>query len=198
MNREQLIERLTSIDTALIEPITGDEAHRTEDSATPAAVLVGVVPRESGPQVILTQRTDHLKDHAGQISFPGGRVEDADRDSAHTALREAQEEIGLEPHRAEVLGRLPSYRTITGFRVDPVVAWIADPNPYVPDPFEVADVFEVPLAFILDTGNHQRASRMRNGERRHFYVLPYEQRYIWGATAGMLVNFARLLNHHSI
>jgi 8-oxo-dGTP pyrophosphatase MutT (NUDIX family) len=193
MTRDQLLERLQTVPRNLAR-LSGDENHPDGKGLTPAAVLVGIVPRHAVPHVILTQRTDHLRDHAGQISFPGGRVEPQDRTTADTALREAHEEIGLEPDRVEIIGRLPAYRTVTGFRVEPVVGWIDQPNVYRPDPFEVADVFEVPLSFIVDARNHQRASRMRNGQKRSFYVLPYEGRYIWGATAGMLVNFASLLN----
>jgi 8-oxo-dGTP pyrophosphatase MutT (NUDIX family) len=143
--------------------------------------------------VILTQRTAHLKDHAGQISLPGGRIEDEDEGPAAAALREALEEIGLAPDKVELLGGLRHYDTITGFRIHPVVGWIEPPVEFAPDPFEVAEVFEVPLGFALDPANHRRDSYVRNGEQRHFYVVPYQDRYIWGATAGILVNLARLL-----
>lgn len=194
MNKDFVQARLQAADRLLAQPISGDERHTTGRDVTAAAVLVGLVPRPDGIKIILTQRTNHLKDHAGQISFPGGRAEPDDADSTATALREAEEEIGLVPTSVEILGHLPFYRTITGFEVDPVVGWVAPPKGYVPDPFEVAEVFEVPLAFIVDPQNHQRDSRIRNGVRRSFFVLPYEHRYIWGATAGMLVNFARLLS----
>lgn len=176
--------------------LTGDEGHeraRAPDARTPAAVLLGLVAREGGPHVVLTQRTAHLKDHAGQISLPGGRIEAEDEGPAAAALREAFEEVGLPPAKVEVLGGLRHYDTITGFRIHPIVGWIEPPVAYAPDPFEVAEVFEVPLSFMLEPTNHRRDSYVRNGERRHFYVLPYEGRYIWGATAGILVNFARLL-----
>ena len=159
----------------------------------PAAVLLGLVARADEPHVILTQRTAHLKDHAGQISLPGGRIEPGDRDAADAALREAREEIGLAPDRVELLGALRHYDTITGFRIHPVIGWIQPPVALRPDPHEVAEVFELPLSFIVDARNHRRDSYARNGELRHFYVLPYQNRYIWGATAGILVNFARLL-----
>lgn len=160
---------------------------------TPAAVLIGVVERREGPAVLLTQRTEHLKDHAGQISFPGGRVEPQDRSIEATALREAEEEIGLEPAKVEVLGELAPYDTITGFRIHPVVGWIEPPFELRPDRFEVADVFEVPLHFVLDPANHRRQSYRRGALTRAYYVLPYQGRFIWGATAGILVNFSGLL-----
>ena len=155
-------------------------------------MLLGIVARPDEPHLILTQRTAHLRDHAGQISLPGGRIE-ADEGPAAAALREALEEVGLAPGKVELLGGLRHYDTITGFRIHPIVGWIEPPLEYTPDPFEVAEVFELPLSFALDAANHRRDSYERNGERRHFYVLPYQDRYIWGATAGILVNFARLL-----
>ena len=160
---------------------------------TQAAVLVPLIDRPDGLQMLLTQRTAHLKDHAGQISFPGGRAEPEDRDPVATALREAQEEIGLPPERVRVLGRLDNYITSTGYEVAPVVGLIQPPFPVVPDPHEVAEVFEVPLAFLVNVANHERHSREWQGRTRSFYVLPYQDRYIWGATAGMLVNLALLL-----
>lgn len=179
--------------------LRGDEgAHHAPETTglgprTPAAVLVGVVERPDGPTVLLTQRTEHLKDHAGQISFPGGRVEPHDHSIEATALREAEEEVGLEPARVEVLGALAPYDTITGFRIHPVVGWIAPPFEIRPDRYEVADVFEVPLHFVIDPANHRRQSYRRGALTRAYYVLPYRGRFIWGATAGILVNFAGLL-----
>lgn len=173
--------------------LAGDEGHeRRTDLRRPAAVLLGLVARPSEPHIILTQRTAHLRDHAGQISLPGGRLEPEDSGPAEAALREAFEEIGLAPGKVEVLGGLRHYDTVTGFRIHPVVGWIEPPVALTPDPYEVAEVFELPLSFALDPRNHRRDSYDRNGERRHFYVLPYQDRYIWGATAGILVNFARL------
>ncbi len=160
---------------------------------TPAAVLVPLVMRPRELTVMLTQRTAHLAAHAGQISFPGGSVEPEDADSIDAALREAEEEVGLPRDHVEVVGRLDTYVTSTGFEVTPVVGLVRAPYPVRPDPFEVAEVFEVPLAFIIDPGNHQRHSREFKGRLRTFFVLPYENRYIWGATAGMLVNLAEVL-----
>lgn len=159
----------------------------------PAAVLVPVVNRDGGPTLLFTQRTAHLHDHAGQISFPGGRVDDGDADRVATALREAEEETGLEARRVEVLGRLPDFDIQTGFRVTPVVGWIEPPIDLKPDPFEVADMFEVPLAFFLDPANHRRHSVDFEGRVRNYYSMPYGERNIWGATAGMLYSFYRVL-----
>ena len=161
---------------------------------TPAAVLVPLVQRPEGLTVLLTQRTVHLAAHAGQISFPGGSVEASDADSIDAALRETEEEVGLPRDHVEVIGRLDTYVTSTGFEVTPVVGLVQAPYPSKPDPFEVAEIFEVPLTFIVDPANHQRQSREYKGRLRTFFVLPYQQRYIWGATAGMLVNLAEVLS----
>jgi 8-oxo-dGTP pyrophosphatase MutT (NUDIX family) len=176
--------------------LDGDDGHRLTApplGRTPAAVLIGLVGHLAGPAVILTQRTAHLKDHAGQISFPGGRIEAADPDAIAAALREAEEEVGIDPARVEILGELEPYDTVTGFRIHPVVGWIEPPLTLRPDPYEVAEIFEVPLTWTLDPVNHRRDSYTRDGRVRSFYVLPYADRYIWGATAGMLVNLARRL-----
>jgi 8-oxo-dGTP pyrophosphatase MutT (NUDIX family) len=160
-----------------------------------AAVLVPLVERPEGWTVLLTQRTDHLHHHAGQISFPGGRAEDADETPVATALRECEEEIGLDRRHVEIAGALDTYQTGTGFLIAPIVGLISPGFDLTLDAFEVKEAFEVPLAFVLDPTNHQRQSRVWNGRERHFYVLPYENRYIWGATAGMLVNLhAKLRN----
>ena len=164
-----------------------------EKARVPAAVLVPLIPRPEGVTVLLTQRASHLSRHAGQIAFPGGRSDPGDASIVHTALREAQEEVGLDPGRVDVLGVLPQYRTRTGFLITPVVGWIEPPFRLQPDPGEVADVFEMPLAFALDAGNHERHHRDADDGRRYFYVLPFEDRYIWGATAAMLVNFHHVL-----
>ena len=154
--------------------------------ATPAAVLFPIVLRELAPTVLLTQRTAHLRDHPGQVSFPGGRVEADDASPAETALRETEEEIGLSRRHIEVVGYLPDYFTGTGFRVTPVVAWVRPPFSLQPDAIEVADVFEVPLNFLLDQDNHQRMAIHVAGLRRAFFTMPYQDRFIWGATAGMI------------
>ncbi len=156
-------------------------------------MLVPIVAREAAPTVLFTQRTAHLKNHSGQISFPGGRAEADDADPEGTALRETWEEIGLAAERIELLGRLPDYHTRTGYRVTPVVGIVATPFDLNPDDNEVAEVFEVPLAFLLDPANLQRHSREFEGEQRYFFAIPFGERYIWGATAGMLVNLQRHL-----
>ncbi len=160
----------------------------------PAAVLVPLVQRDDGLTILLTQRTAHLANHAGQVSFPGGRVEAGDADPVAAALRETEEEIGLHPGAVNVLGRLDDFVTSTGFMVVPVVGLIQPPLTLVPDPFEVAEIFEVPLAFVLDPSNHQRHSRITQaGETRYYYAMPYNDHYIWGATASMLVNLYEVL-----
>jgi len=165
----------------------------SEESLIPASVLFPIVLRESGPSVLLTQRTEHLKDHPGQISFPGGRVEPEDTSPADTALREAEEEIGLSSVHIEILGYLPEYRTGTGFRVMPVVGLVRPPFDLHPDPNEVAEVFEVPLAFLMDSANHQQHSLHYRGKLRNFFAMPYGDYYIWGATAGIIVALSRAL-----
>jgi 8-oxo-dGTP pyrophosphatase MutT (NUDIX family) len=159
----------------------------------PAAVLVPLVNRPQGLQVLLTERTAHLSDHAGQISFPGGRVEADDAGNAAAALRETKEEVGLDPERVAVLGELAHYETVTGYRVTPIVGWVEPPFELAPDPFEVADIFEVPLAFLLDPTNQQRHFRMLGEMRRDYWAIPYGDRYIWGATAAMLLILDRTL-----
>jgi 8-oxo-dGTP pyrophosphatase MutT (NUDIX family) len=160
---------------------------------THAAVLVPLIGRGDSANVLLTQRTAHLFDHGSQISFPGGRVEDGDASREETALRETQEEIGLDRARVTLLGRLPDYEIPSGFRITPVVGWIEPPFELKPDPFEVAEVFEGPLAYFLDPGNYQRREYRFRGRHRHYLAIPYEGRYIWGATAGMLYNLCRML-----
>ncbi len=164
---------------------------------TPAAVLVPLVERDSGHTVLLTQRTDHLHDHAGQVSFPGGRMDPGDESPVRTALRETEEEIGLAPEYIEIAGYLDLYETGTGFLVTPVVGFIRPGFTLEPDRFEVADVFEVPLEFLIDPANRQRQSMFWKGARRTYYVFEYEDRFIWGATAGMLTNLARRLGREA-
>ena len=160
----------------------------------PAAVLVPLIAHESGWAVLLTQRTAHLSAHAGQISFPGGRIEADDADPVAAALRETEEEVGLPRQHVSVVGRLDTYVTGTGFEITPIVGIVAPRHTLAIDPYEVAEAFEVPLSYILDPRNHNRTERESAGRTRVFFVLPYEGRNIWGATAGMLVNLAEILN----
>lgn len=161
----------------------------------PASVLIPLVQRDAGLSLLLTHRAAHLNNHAGQISFPGGRFEEIDGSAIETALREAQEEIGLDRQQVDVIGTLPQYRTGTGYDVTPVVALLQPPFELTPDPVEVASIFEVPLNFLMDAKNHQRrsVSLPNGGGNRTFYAMPYQQHFIWGATAGMLRNLFHLL-----
>lgn len=167
-----------------------------EGKPTPAAVLVPLVNRPSGLAVLLTQRSADLSDHPGQISFPGGRVDPDDLSLPDTALREASEEIGLPPERVAVLGQLAAYETVTGYRVTPIVGWVEPPFELTLDPIEVADAFEVPLVFLLNPANQQRHTRMLGSTRRDYWAIPYADRYIWGATAAMLLILDRTLRAH--
>ena len=166
---------------------------RPPEEQRAAAVLIPIVARDEGLSLLLTKRSEALPVHKGQISFPGGRVEESDRDSVHTALRETEEEVGLSADRVDIIGRLDTYITRTGFEVVPVVGFVRPPFDLILDPVEVAEAFEVPLSFILDHANHERHSRMWQNVERHFWVLPWRHYYIWGATAGMLVNLADVM-----
>ncbi len=158
----------------------------------PAAVLVPIIARDE-VTVLLTQRPDTMRSHAGQISFPGGKFEPDDTDAVAAALREAREEIGLERDFVETLGFLDGYRTGTGFNVIPVVALVRPGFELTLDPNEVADAFEVPLRFLMDEANHHKHARPWRGRDRHYYAMPYGERYIWGATAGMIKNLHQRL-----
>jgi 8-oxo-dGTP pyrophosphatase MutT (NUDIX family) len=158
-----------------------------------AAVLVPLVNRADGVHVLLTQRTAHLNDHPNQISFPGGRVEDGDENRVATALREAQEEIGLAHEHVDIVGALPDHEMPSGFRISPVIGWIEPPFELKLDPFEVEAAFEVPLSFVFDAANHQCRRFHFNGRDRDYLAMPYEGRYIWGATAAMLYSLYRQL-----
>ena len=191
-----LIERALR---ALDDPPRGDEfgdrdlngSRPREEPRRSAAVLIPIVERPEGHSVLLTRRADHLHDHPGQISFPGGRLDGADRGPVDAALREAAEEIGLERGFVELAGLLDGYETVTGYTVTPVVGFIRPGFTLTLDPFEVAEAFEVPLAFLLDEASRRIGSHLHDGRRRYYYVFEYAGRRIWGATAGMLVNLQR-------
>ena len=180
----------------------GDGRAFTDRTPTQAAVLVPLVQRASGLQVLLTRRTDHLRDHAGQISFPGGRCEPNDGGPAGTALREAEEEVGLPHDRVQVIGQMPVYTTVTSFVVTPVVALVTPPFELVLDTFEVAEAFEVPLQHLMNPAHHQRHVFSLDGSERQFLSMPWQgpgadgmarEYFIWGATAAMLRNLYRFL-----
>ncbi len=162
-----------------------------------ASVLVPLVLREQGITVLLTERTAHLSSHSGQVAFPGGKADVDDADETDTALREAEEEIGLHRRMVQVLGCLPVYTTGSAFIVTPVVALVQPTLTLAPNPDEVADVFEVPLSFLMDPANHRRHAVEWAGARREWLSMPYAdahgERFIWGATAGMLRNLYRFL-----
>ena len=195
ITRDWLIARLAAFlrpDRVLSGDVTVPGMPLTS-GATPAAVLVPLVNRQAGVMVLFCQRTAHLIDHPGQICFPGGRAETADESAAHTALRETEEEIGLARGAVEILGLLPEYQTVTGYRITPVVGWIEPPFDLKLDAFEVAEVFEVPLDHFLDPANHERHAYDYQGRQRHYYAMPYQSRFIWGATAGILFNLCLAL-----
>ena len=189
---EELRRRLTGRGAPAFSVYGDDGAGREAAPLMPASVLVPIVAHEE-LSVVFTQRTSHLRLHSGQISFPGGRAEPEDPTPEFTALREAEEEIGLAPDRVELLARLPEYCTRTGFCVTPVVGLLAPPLLLAPDRREVEEVFEVPLGFLLDPRNHERHTREYQGQMAGYYVIQYRERHIWGATAGMIVNLYRML-----
>ena len=202
LDPHQLKERLLSPPAWQTE-ITDENRHviaadiiakrQAAGKVTRAAVLIPLLLQPNGLSVLLTQRTAHLRDHGGQISFPGGRMDPEDAGPNETALRESEEEIGLERERVEIIGQLPEYLTVSGYSVTPIIGLVKPQAEYVLDEFEVADIFEVPLSFLMDPANHQvRVWQSEQGSRR-FYSMPYEGRFIWGATAGMLRNLYHLL-----
>ena len=188
-----LIDRLRE---ALTQPsvlplLEGDLPEERALASVPAAVLVGITDR-ADPGVILTVRREHMRTHAGQVAFPGGRI-DPGEDSVEAALREAWEELGLDPGAAEIVGAVDPYRTVTGYVVTPVLAVVQPDQPLSPHEHEVADWFEAPLAFVLDPTNQQYKSALFQGRERHYYEIMWGERRIWGATASMIVNLSRRL-----
>lgn len=157
-----------------------------KNATSDAAVLIGVTGIAAEPMVILTQRSPHLRTHSGQVAFPGGRIDPGDASPEAAAIRECQEETGIGPEHVETIGRLPDYHSGSGFRIVPVLAVITEGYTVVPNPAEVDEVFEVPLGFLMDEVNHRRGSKRWKGARRHFYEMPYGDRYIWGVTAGII------------
>lgn len=193
LSREWLEQRLAGRRALPDDPAIPRFMHPPGCSPVAAAVLVPILDRVQGPTLLFTQRSPHLHDHAGQISFPGGRVDACDTDRVATALREIEEETGVPHQSVKIIGQLPEYDIMTGFRVTPVVGWVQPPAKFNPDPFEVTEVFEVPLSYFLDPAHHERHTCVINGVTRHFYAMPFGERYIWGATAGMLYSLYQVL-----
>jgi 8-oxo-dGTP pyrophosphatase MutT (NUDIX family) len=188
-----LIDRLREALTrpSVLPLLEGDLPEERALASVPAAVLVGITDR-ADPGVILTVRREHMRTHAGQVAFPGGRI-DPGEDSVEAALREAWEELGLDPGAAEIVGAIDPYRTVTGYVVTPVLAVVQPDQPLSPHEHEVADWFEAPLAFVLDPTNQQYKSALFQGRERHYYEIMWGERRIWGATASMIVNLSRRL-----
>ena len=198
MTPEQIIERLSHKPEGGLRgdhdlnPDMLTDMGKVQD-LTSAAVLIGLVDHPGGLQVLFTQRTDHLHHHPGQISFPGGHLDPGDKTPEDTALRETEEEVGLNHRHVKIIGHLNEYVTRTGFSITPVVGLVTPPFDVTPDPHEVDEIFEVPLDFLLDPANHQRHRKEFKGITREFHVMHYGDYYIWGATAGMLFNLYEVL-----
>ena len=172
-------------------PLVGDLPELRSQASTPAAVLIAITDR-TNPGVILTVRREHLRTHAGQVAFPGGRIDEGE-DALAAALREADEELGLTPGGVETIGAIEDYQTVTGYVVTPVIGVIPPDLPLYPHEHEVADWFEAPLAHLLEPANQQRESALFQGRERHYYEIMWDRRRIWGATAAMVVNLSRRL-----
>ncbi len=185
--RDEIIRRLAERGIGPAEGAAGAEGR------VQAAILVPLIDRAEGLTLLFTRRTEHLSDHAGQISFPGGRMEPGDGDSVETALRESEEEIGLPRANVELLARLDAYDTTTGYVITPIVGLVRPPLKLALDSREVAEAFEVPLGFLLDPANRRRERRLFDGVGFAYDVFEYGERCIWGATAGIIVNLCNLL-----
>ncbi len=192
MSPDELRARLSGPDPIDPATVTPDSELPDHPALVPAAVLVGIVAGPA-PGILLTKRTAHLRQHSGQVSFPGGRIDPGDASPEAAALREAQEEVGLDPSHAELLGRLRDYVTITSYRVTPVLALLSQGFVSRPSAQEVEAVFQLPLAVLLDPDAPQRHSAMSRGTLRQYWVWPHAEHHIWGATAAMLVHLARRL-----
>jgi 8-oxo-dGTP pyrophosphatase MutT (NUDIX family) len=190
--RRRLSEDRLPPETVAALAASNDTNGLNDGPVRPAAVLVPIV-HGARPGVLLTRRTDHLSAHAGQVAFPGGRIDPTDASPEAAALREAHEEIGLVPSHVELAGRLPDYITGTGFVITPVLGLLPEGLVLTPSPDEVADIFTLPLSVLLDPASPERRTRMHRGRERHFWVWPHDHHYIWGATAGILVHLAARL-----
>lgn len=205
MSLDDVVERLAASGSELarrsnedaelteLNEVNRNEWMRGDKPLTPAAVLVPLVVREDGINVMLTKRNESLSKHAGQISFPGGRVDDTDRDAEHTALRETEEEVGLHARHIEIVGELDEYVVGTGYLVNPIIGIIRPPFELVAQEEEVAEIFEAPLDFLIMPDNFERFARDYKGITRHHFAITWQDYFIWGATAGMLRNLSQRL-----
>lgn len=192
------VPTLGQVTEVVDEPVPPEICERLQTGRRPAAVLMPVLGAQSGRlRLLLTQRTDHLRDHAGQISFPGGGLKPGES-PLEAALREAEEEIGLERAAVDVFGEMPRYHTGTGFNVSPMIAFVSDGVSFRPDPGEVAEIFDVPLDYLIDPRNFRQETRFYRGAWRTFLAIPWSGRYIWGATAGMLAQLSRIIHGQKI
>jgi 8-oxo-dGTP pyrophosphatase MutT (NUDIX family) len=193
LSADDFVSRVAGNAPAFHTDIVGDHTFNPEIAdmfmeieRKPAAVLIPIVMREPGATMLFTQRTDNLSSHPGQVAFPGGKIDDSDVSAEAAALREAEEEIGLKPDDVEMIGRAPDYLTGSGYHIAPVLGLVKPDARYKLNEYEVSDIFEVPLSFLMDPANHVIGSRVWQGVRRTYYEMPYEDRYIWGVTAGMV------------